>query len=270
MEAVPGTDTTSHGGLMDQFGALFSGDPAQMAVAWLMLLVIGFFPGWIVLSYLRFALRLPQSKFRFHPAAILATCFNIGRLPKCAGTWGSLFTLYLLVWLLFMPRWTTLNPNTMLGILFGWTVFSCLGGIWACDLYGKRTGKHDPKEVVIDEMAGQLVAISLAALGFIALYHIDRMTYRPLLFLMPLYLVVLFLLFRLFDIWKPWIIGKADRNLHGGLGVMVDDILAGIASFIVFYLWFFAMHYSGGFFWIFATFFPDWIGPAPTHSLPQG
>jgi phosphatidylglycerophosphatase A len=80
-------------------------------------------------------------------------------------------------------------------------------GFYATSRYQQQTGKHDPKEVVIDELVGIWITL-LAVPTWV-------------------YFVPAFLLFRLFDITKPWPIGWADKKVPGALGVMLDDILAG-------------------------------------------
>lgn len=85
----------------------------------------------------------------------------------------------------------------------------CFGvGWWASSVYVRRTGTEDPGEVVIDEVAGQWITLLAAPLD-------------------PLSYAMAFFLFRAFDIWKPWPVGWADRRIGGGLGIMLDDILAG-------------------------------------------
>lgn len=134
------------------------------------------------------------------PAFWLATWFGSGLFPKAPGTMGSLASL--VVWaplvLWGAPWWVRL------GLAFA--IFAV--GVPVSTAAARALGKDDPKEVVIDEVAGQGVALALAA---------------------PLGLSVLlgFALFRLFDIAKPPPVGTADRHLHGGLGIMVDDMLAG-------------------------------------------
>jgi len=87
-------------------------------------------------------------------------------------------------------------------------------GVWACNVAGKRLGVDDHRALVWDEFVGQWIALCAAPLGW------------------P-WMVAGFLLFRLFDIWKPWPIRIADRRVHGGFGVMLDDVLAGIYALIV-------------------------------------
>ncbi|MBT5263312.1 MAG: phosphatidylglycerophosphatase A [Rhodospirillaceae bacterium] len=132
----------------------------------------------------------------------LATWFGCGLSPKAPGTMGSLAALpfaYGMVWAWGMP-----------GLLIAIVIIIPLG-IWACERYAQSSGDPDPGSAVIDEVAGQWIALVPAGLD-------------PILF------AVAFVSFRLFDIWKPGPIGVADRELKGGLGIMVDDLLAGLPA----------------------------------------
>lgn len=144
---------------------------------------------------------------------MVATVFGVGLLPKAPGTWGSLSALPL-AWLLY--RWA----GPMAVALAMAVVF--FAGWWASAALARRGGDHDPGYIVIDEVAGQLVV--LVAIPPDALLY-----------------AMAFGLFRLFDITKPAFIGWADRRVGGGLGVMLDDLLAGacgaLAIFAVTQLW---------------------------------
>ncbi len=144
----------------------------------------------------------------------------------------------------------------LLFITFGF----CAKRITKADKYAKKMDKADPSAVIIDEVGGQLIAISLITIFLGGLYRYDYDTFRPLLYLMPFYAVVIFVFFRYFDITKPWIIGKLDRNLKGGLGIMADDMVAGVFAAILFIALFLILHFSGGFFWFYSNFLPEWIG----------
>ncbi len=133
-----------------------------------------------------------------HPAAVVATWFGTGLLPKAPGTWGSAAALPLAWILMSLGGRLLLLAATLVCFLVGW---------WASAVYVARTKAADPSEVVIDEVAGQWLVLSLAPLD-------------------PVSYLVGFALFRLFDIWKPWPVGWADERIGGGLGVMLDDILA--------------------------------------------
>lgn len=133
------------------------------------------------------------------PAILLATWFGAGYLPTAPGTWGSLAALPV-AWLL----------STWLGWpgLAAATAVVFLAGVWSAGVYARRSGIEDPRPVVIDEVAGQWVTLMLVPPD-------------------PLYYGLGFLLFRLFDIVKPWPVSWADRSVGGGLGIMLDDVLAG-------------------------------------------
>ncbi len=89
------------------------------------------------------------------------------------------------------------------------------GGCWAAGTVAKARGIADPGEIVIDEVAGQLLVLLAAPPD-------------------PLAWLLAFALFRLFDIWKPWPVGWADRHVGGGFGIMLDDVLAaGYASLVL-------------------------------------
>ncbi|HTC25961.1 phosphatidylglycerophosphatase A family protein [Dyella sp.] len=141
------------------------------------------------------------------PAGWLACGFGSGLAPKAPGTFGSLAAI--LPWLLL--RHLSL-PINLLVIVVGFFI-----GVWACDVAGRAVGVDDHRSLVWDEFIGQWIALLPALLA-------------------PWWAVVVgFGLFRLFDVWKPWPIRWFDRHLKGGLGVMVDDVIAGVFAAVV--LW---------------------------------
>ncbi|CCG42254.1 phosphatidylglycerophosphatase A family protein [Magnetospirillum molischianum] len=140
----------------------------------------------------------------FHPVTVIATWFGVGLLPKAPGTWGSLVALPL--------GWGLAQAGGGRLLLVAATICFVVGW-WAAREYVWRTGVKDPSEVVIDEVAGQWLVLAATPL--------DPVSYG-----------VAFLLFRLFDIWKPGPIRQADRSIGGGLGVMLDDILAAFFALI--------------------------------------
>lgn len=129
-----------------------------------------------------------------------------GLSPKAPGTVGSFVSLIIGLFLLEFLHVST---------LFLLSLLITVVAIKQIDIYEKEVGIHDSKEIVIDELAGMWIALSICGINT-----------QNILFMAPL----AFGFFRLFDIWKPSIIGKIDKNVKGGLGVMGDDILAGIAS----------------------------------------
>lgn len=136
---------------------------------------------------------------------LLATWFGAGRLPGMPGTWGSLAALPF-AWAIHL-YW---GPAALLGASIA--VFAV--GIWAAGIYAGSAGVEDPGPVVIDEVAGQWLTLALAA-------PLD-----------PLFYALGFLFFRIADIVKPWPVNWAERRFQGGLGIMLDDILAAIYAAI--------------------------------------
>jgi len=143
-----------------------------------------------------------MNKFKW----FLLTGFYSGLLPKAPGTWGSLVGIIIAYFvILFFP-----NPNLTIMLLA--VLFSIIG-YKLVNEYEQNGGIHDDKRIVIDEIAGVLITV-----GVLGNLKDDT--------LIKLFLA--FVSFRLFDIWKPSIIGRIDKKAKGGLGVMGDDILAGI------------------------------------------
>ena len=152
------------------------------------------------------------------PSSLLATWFGAGLLPWAPGTWGSLAALPF-GWLLF---WLS-GP---LGLLVG-TVAVFAIGIWAAHGYEQALAVKDPGVIVIDEVAGQWVTLLAAGLSPMGMK--------------PAAVLLAFVLFRVFDVAKPWPVGWADRHLKGAFGIMADDIIAGLygaaAVYAVLWLW---------------------------------
>lgn len=143
---------------------------------------------------------------------LFLTFLGSGLSPKAPGTIGTLAALPVGLIILYYLGMQT---------LFLVTLVVSIVGIFEINKYEKHTGIHDHQQIVIDEAVG--IWLSL----MIALSSASQMHY-PYAELSAILLS--FLTFRLFDIWKPSTIGKIDREVPGGLGVMGDDILAGIAG----------------------------------------
>lgn len=141
------------------------------------------------------------------PHGLIATWFGSGLLPWAPGTWGSLAALPFAVALAWFGGAWALSIATLLSFIVG---------VWASQRYANAIGRKDPGSVVIDEVAGQWLAILPIATTF---------------WLYP----VAFLAFRLFDITKPWPARNAE-NLPGGMGIMADDIVAGFYAGVVTWL----------------------------------
>ena len=143
---------------------------------------------------------------------LFLTFFGSGLSPWAPGTTGSLAALVVGVTILqFFPTQT----------LFMLTLAITIIGIFEINKYEKETKTHDDKSIVIDEVAGMWLAL------IIAVSTAEKMNYA---YAHEVAIVASFVAFRLFDIWKPSTIGTIDRRVPGGLGVMGDDILAGIAG----------------------------------------
>jgi phosphatidylglycerophosphatase A len=143
---------------------------------------------------------------------LFLTFGGAGLSPKAPGTVGTLASLPVGVAVLY-----SFGMETLFMLTLAITVI----GIFEINKYEKLTGVHDQQEIVIDEAAGMWLAL------MIALSSAVTMTYP---YAEVLAIVLSFAAFRLFDIWKPSTIGWIDRELKGGLGVMLDDVLAGIAG----------------------------------------
>jgi phosphatidylglycerophosphatase A len=142
----------------------------------------------------------------------VATFFGAGFLRPASGTWASAITVALAV--------LAYEAGLALAVPLG-CVLATLAGFWAVPSYLRATGGEDPSEVVIDEVAGQLLALSFTVLP-LWWHGVSGLALGA----WPGWLVP-FLLFRLFDIWKPWLVGRADR-MGGAMGVMLDDLWAGL------------------------------------------
>ena len=143
---------------------------------------------------------------------LFLTFFGTGLSPKAPGTVGTLASLPVGLALLYYFGMET---------LFMLTVAITVIGIFEINKYENQTGTHDQQEIVIDEAAGMWLSLMIA-------YSTAATLTYP--FVDILAIVLSFAAFRLFDIWKPSTIGWIDRELKGGLGVMLDDVLAGIAG----------------------------------------
>jgi phosphatidylglycerophosphatase A len=140
-------------------------------------------------------------------AHVLATCFPFGYVPKGPGTAGSIAAL-LIAWpFRHQPPW-----------FFAALALAVLApAIWAAGSTALQVGKKDPQIVVIDEVVGQWIALAGAT------------AYSPAAW------IAAFVLFRAFDIWKPWPVRQLER-LPGGTGIVMDDVMAGVYAALVLYL----------------------------------
>lgn len=133
------------------------------------------------------------------PVHLFAFGFGAGLMPRAPGTFGTLVAV----------------PIVVLVMQFGWMVHLAFAigaaaiGIWICGESARRLGVHDHPGIVWDEITGYTVTMLAAPPDWY-------------------WLLAGFVLFRFFDILKPWPIREADHSLHGGLGIMLDDVMAGV------------------------------------------
>ncbi len=141
----------------------------------------------------------PDWKLLFsHPAHFFSLGFGSGLSPFAPGTAGSLLAIPLFLLLAyFLPLWPLL---AVVGISFA-------GGVWFCDVTGKALGVSDHGGIVWDEIVAMWLILAFTP-----------PTWQ--------WFGIAFLLFRLFDIWKPFPIRYFDQHVKGGFGVMLDDLLA--------------------------------------------
>ena len=150
-------------------------------------------------------------------ATLIATALGAGLLPLAPGTWGTALAVPL--------AWALGRAGNLAFIAA--TIVISVGGSIAADVYCRSTRRHDNQQIVIDEVAGYLVTLSLVS--------------RTL----P-NLLAGFVLFRLFDIWKPPPVRWVDRHVHGGFGVVADDLAAGVYGAFALL----ALHHFGALAWM--------------------
>ena len=138
------------------------------------------------------------------PVVLIAVGFGSGLAPKAPGTAGTLIAI---------PLFMLMQPMPLISYLL---ITTCLfiAGIWICTYTAEKLGVHDHPSIVIDEIVGYLITMIAAPEGWLVM-------------------VIGFVLFRLFDALKPWPISWFDRNINGGLGIMLDDVVAGIAALVI-------------------------------------
>jgi len=137
----------------------------------------------------------------FNPIHLLALGFGSGAAPKAPGTCGTLVAV-----IIYWPL-SQLSPEHYLLMLLVTSVM----GIYICGQTAKELGVHDHGSIVWDEFVGFWITMFAAPVGWV-------------------WVVVGFVLFRFFDIIKPWPISWIDKNITGGFGIMLDDVIAGVMA----------------------------------------
>lgn len=136
-------------------------------------------------------------------ATFVAMGFGVGAAPKAPGTFGTLVGVAFYAALAGAPATLYVLVTALLFAL----------GVWLCDVATRRLGQADHPGIVWDEIVGYLVTMTAAPLGWA-------------------WVVIGFVLFRLLDIWKPFPIRWLDRRVHGGFGIMLDDLVAGVFAWL--------------------------------------
>ena len=180
---------------------------------------------------------------------MIATCFGLGKISQMPGTLGSIVAFplwFILLIISVFARGGMSSPvsKEMTTYMLFVTFIFFLIGIWASNNHSVATNQEDPGEIIIDEIVGQLLTIILI-LTFSQFVGSEAISVMKKVHLESKHLVFIalfsaFLLFRIFDIYKPWPIDYIDQKVKGGLGIMLDDIFASIMAafsfFVIFYV----------------------------------
>ena len=150
--------------------------------------------------------QLPSSIWK-DPIQLLACGLGSGAMPYAPGTFGTLIAV---------PVYWYMQPLSV-EIYIGLTGLLFLLGIFLCGYTANRLGVHDHGGIVWDEIVGYLITMTFVPTGWV-------------------WIVLGFMLFRLFDILKPWPILWLDQHVTGGFGIMLDDVLAGVYAILVLYI----------------------------------
>lgn len=134
----------------------------------------------------------------------LAVGFGSGLASKAPGTAGTLVAVPIYLAMVNLAQWQYLAAVLVLFVL----------GVWICDVVARQMGVHDDPSIVWDEIVGYLITMTGAPPGWF-------------------WVIAGFVMFRLFDILKPWPIRVVDKKVKGGMGIMLDDVLAAVFALIV-------------------------------------
>lgn len=155
---------------------------------------------------------LPE-KLWHDPLYFIAFGLGSGALPIAPGTFGTLMAI---------PFYLLLQHILPLFYYIGFVILFIAASSWLCERVSREINVHDHPGMCIDEFAGLFVTMIHAPSGWV-------------------WIILGFLLFRLFDIWKPWPIRMLDEKVHGGFGIVLDDVAAGVYALLI-------MQFSASFF----------------------
>tara|TARA_B100000965_G_C19075084_1_gene533785 strand:+ start:30 stop:521 length:492 start_codon:yes stop_codon:yes gene_type:complete len=153
---------------------------------------------------------------------LFVTLFGIGKIKKIPGSIASLVTLF---FLFFLFHFLKISPNLFLFFL----VLVFFISLYSINIYIKDSTNKDPKEVVIDEFIGQSIPVSLYEIA----HHVPKESDQILKFYF-----IMFILFRIFDIVKPFPVNYYEKNFKNSFGVVMDDVCAGlyVVAILVLYM----------------------------------
>jgi len=153
---------------------------------------------------------------------LFVSMFGVGKIKKIPGSFASLITT---LFLFFLFQILNISPNTFLFFL----IIIIFISFFAINIFIKNLDNKDPKEVVIDEFIGQSIPICL--------YEIAHEGTKETAHVLTLYFIM-FILFRIFDIAKPYPVSYYDKNFKNSFGVIMDDVAAGlyVVAFLVLYM----------------------------------
>jgi len=153
---------------------------------------------------------------------LFVTLFGIGKIKKIPGSVASLATI---LFLFFLFHVLNFSPNIVLSLI----VITFFISLYSINIFIKNLTQKDPKEVVIDEFIGQSIPICLYEIA----HNVPRETDQVLKFYF-----IMFVLFRIFDITKPFPVNYYDKNFKNSFGVIMDDVCAGlyVVAILVLYM----------------------------------
>jgi phosphatidylglycerophosphatase A len=190
------------------------------------------------------------NKWKFYLSKFISTFGFIGLIKYAPGTFGSIIALPLGLGLIYIAKYLSsfefvsfisiIEAERDIILIFTVQLVTIIVlfilGTIASSYYSKSIETPDPKEVVIDEVVGQLLTTNLSCMGYFFISYSAIGIKLGEASTMWIFLVAIpFVLFRLFDIFKPWPINFLDKNIKGGFGIMIDDVAAAIFAAVSYY-----------------------------------
>ncbi len=189
------------------------------------------------------------------------TLLGLGNL-KGGGTWASCVAYIFIVLIFLSPSLISINinPNFSIYSIFALTIFFTVYGIYTSDKHAKELGIKDPSIIVIDEVAGSFFTVSLFIIGYSQLLNFDPQFLILLsVEFSSVFLFITLVLFRIFDIFKPFPVSYFDQKVSGGMGIMLDDIAAGLMAALTFFILLMTSYYTGLLVEFVRLIHPDWV-----------